>query len=113
MTQTDPNTVLVTGGAGFIGSHIADALVAGGRRVLILDDLSGGNRENLPAEAEFHQLDIRSAEAARLIESERVGTLVHHAAQMDVRRSTEDPAFDADVNILGTLNLLSAAVRDG
>ena len=113
MTQSDSNTVLVTGGAGFIGSHIADALVAAGRRVLVVDDLSGGIRENVPADAEFHQLDIRSPEAAELIESERVGTLVHEAAQMDVRRSTEDPAFDADVNVLGTLNLLSAAVSAG
>jgi UDP-glucose 4-epimerase len=113
MNRSDPNTVLVTGGAGFIASHVADALVAVGRRVLIVDDLSGGSLENVPAAAEFHQLDIRSPEAAALIESERVGTLIHHAAQMDVRRSTRDPVFDADVNILGTLNLLTAAVRAG
>jgi UDP-glucose 4-epimerase len=113
MKQSDSNTVLVTGGAGFIGSHIADAMVAAGRRVLVVDDLSGGNRENVPESAELHVLDIRSDEAAALIESESVGTIVHHAAQMDVRRSTEDPAFDADVNILGTLNLLAAAVRAG
>ncbi len=113
MTQPDPNTVLVTGGAGFIGSHVADALIAAGRRVLIVDDLSGGRRENLPGDAEFHELDIRSPEAARLVESERPGTLVHHAAQMDVRRSTDDPVFDADVNILGSLNLLRAAARAG
>ncbi len=113
MTKSDPSTVLVTGGAGFIGSHVADALVAAGRRVLIVDDLSGGKRENLPEVAEFHQLDIRSAEAAQLLEDERVGVLVHHAAQMDVRRSTEDPVFDADVNVLGTLNLLAAATRIG
>ncbi len=113
MAQTDLNTVLVTGGAGFIGSHIADALVAAGRRVIVVDDLSSGKRENVPAAAELHQLDIRSPEAAQLIESEQPATLVHLAAQMDVRRSTADPVFDADVNVLGTLNLVAAAVRAG
>jgi len=113
MKQSDPNTVLVTGGAGFIGSHISDAMIAAGRRVLVVDDLSGGRKENVPDAAELHVLDIRSEDAAALIESESVGTLVHHAAQMDVRRSTEDPVFDADVNVLGTLNLLAAAVRAG
>ncbi len=105
--------VLVTGGAGFIGSHVGEALLARGHRVLVVDDLSSGRRENLPAAAELHVLDVRSPEAARLLESEGVGVLVHHAAQMDVRRSTREPAFDADVNILGTLNLLEAAVRGG
>lgn len=102
------STVLVTGGAGFIGSHVTDALVQAGHRVLVVDDLSSGRRENVHAGAELHTLDICSPQAARLIETEGVEVLVHHAAQMDVRRSTEDPAFDAGINILGTLNLLGA-----
>ena len=101
-------TVCVTGGAGFIGSHVADALLARGHRVVIVDDLSSGRKENLPAAAEFHQLDIRSPEAAALIADAGVEVLVHHAAQMDVRRSVADPVNDASINVLGTLNLLEA-----
>ncbi len=102
------STVCVTGGAGFIGSHVADALVAAGHRVLIVDDLSSGRKQNVPTGAELHVLDIRSQEAARLLADERVEILVHHAAQMDVRRSVADPRFDADVNVGGLLNLLEA-----
>ena len=101
----------VTGGAGFIGSHVADALLAQGHRVLIVDDLSSGRKENVPPRAEFHQLDIRSPEAASLIRDGGVELLVHHAAQMDVRRSVADPVHDASVNILGTLNLLEGGRR--
>jgi UDP-glucose 4-epimerase len=104
-------TVCVTGGAGFIGSHVADALLAAGHRVLIVDDLSSGRKENVPAQAEFHRLDVRSAEAAALIRNAGIEVLVHHAAQMDVRRSVGDPVFDASVNILGTLNLLEGGRR--
>lgn len=106
-------TVLVTGGAGFIGSHVAEALLDVGHRVLVVDNLSSGRLDNVPEGAEFHELDIRSPEAAELIKSEKVDVLSHHAAQMDVRRSTEDPRFDAEVNILGTLNLLEACVEAG
>ncbi len=106
-------TSIVTGGAGFIGSHVADALTARGDRVLVIDDLSGGKRENVPAGAQLETLDIRSPEAARLVAQSGARTLFHLAAQMDVRRSVADPRFDADVNILGTLNLLEAAVRGG
>jgi len=106
-------TVCVTGGAGFIGSHVAEALVAAGHRVLIVDDLSSGRKENIPAGAEFHQLDIRSRQAAMLLERAGVEVLVHHAAQMDVRRSVADPCFDAEVNVVGTLNLLEAGRRGG
>jgi UDP-glucose 4-epimerase len=105
--------ILVTGGAGFIGSHIVDALLARGDRVTVLDDLSTGRRENLAPGAELHEMDIRSPEAARLVEDSAFEVIVHHAAQMDVRRSTADPRFDAEVNILGTLNLLQAAARSG
>ncbi|MGV8040900.1 MAG: NAD-dependent epimerase/dehydratase family protein [Thermoanaerobaculaceae bacterium] len=104
-------TVCVTGGAGFIGSHVADALVAAGHRVLIVDDLSSGRKENVPTGAELHALDIRSPEAAALVRDAGVEVLVHHAAQMDVRRSVADPVFDASVNVVGTLNLLEAGRR--
>jgi UDP-glucose 4-epimerase len=107
----EKRTICVTGGAGFIGSHIADACVAAGHRVLVLDDLSGGKRENVPAGAELCVADIRSPEAARWVADEGVEVLIHHAAQMDVRRSVADPVFDAEVNVVGTLNLLEAARR--
>ncbi|HEV8579379.1 MAG TPA: NAD-dependent epimerase/dehydratase family protein [Thermoanaerobaculia bacterium] len=106
-------TVCVTGGAGFIGSHVAEAFLAQGRRVLILDDLSGGRRENVPQGAELHVLDIRSPEAAGLVRESGIEILVHHAAQMDVRCSVENPVFDAEVNILGALNLAEAARLGG
>jgi len=111
--EKDRQTVLVTGGAGFIGSHIVDALVDLGLRVIVLDDLSSGRRENVNPAAELQVMDIRSAEAAKLIDEERPAVIFHFAAQMDVRRSTEDPAFDASINVLGTLNLLNAAVKAG
>jgi len=105
--------VCITGGAGFIGSHLAAAFVGQGCRVLVIDDLSSGRRENLPAEAEFHPLDIRSPEAAELLAGAGPDLLVHQAAQMDVRRSVADPVFDADVNVVGSLNLFEAARRGG
>lgn len=111
--QSESETVIVTGGAGFIGSHVVDALVDRGHRVLVIDDLSTGRRENVNPRAQLFEFDIRSDEAATLIEAENPRTLIHHAAQMDVRRSTEDPAFDASVNVLGTLNLTQAAVDAG
>jgi UDP-glucose 4-epimerase len=101
--------ICVTGGAGFIGSHVAEALVRDGHRVLILDDLSSGRKENVPEGAELIVADIRSEKAAGLIAESEVEVLIHHAAQMDVRRSVADPRFDADVNIGGLLNLLEAA----
>jgi UDP-glucose 4-epimerase len=108
-----PDSVCITGGAGFIGSHLADAFLAGGSRVLVLDDLSSGSRENVPRGAQLAVLDIRSQAAAERVERGGFDLLVHHAAQMDVRRSVADPVFDADVNVLGGLNLLEAARRGG
>ncbi len=105
--------VIVTGGAGFIGSHVAQALVNAGYQVLVVDDLSTGKTQNIPADATFHELDIRSPEAAALFEQYRPSMLFHLAAQMDVRKSVYDPVFDADVNIKGILNLLSAGVQNG
>jgi len=102
------STICVTGGAGFIGSHVAEAPVAKDHEVLIVDDLSSGRKENVPPGAELVVLDVRSDEAGLLLVDRGVEILVHHAAQMDVRRSVEDPRFDADVNILGILNLLEA-----
>jgi UDP-glucose 4-epimerase len=83
--------------------------VAAGHRVLIVDDLSSGSKENVPGESELFVLDVRSKEAGQLLVDRKVEILVHHAAQMDVRRSVANPVFDADVNILGLLNLLEAA----
>lgn len=109
--EVDRSTAIVTGGAGFIGSHLVDGLLDRGFRVLVIDDLSSGRIENLNEAADLHQIDIGSEEAAGLVVDSGAEVIFHHAAQMDVRRSTEDPLFDARVNILGTLNLLQAAVR--
>jgi UDP-glucose 4-epimerase len=105
--------VLITGGAGFIGSHIGDALVGQGHDVHVLDDLSSGNRGNVPDAATLHVMDVRSPEVAELFAAEKFEILVHHAAQMDVRKSVSDPRFDADVNIGGLLNLLEAGRSNG
>ena len=106
--------VLVTGGAGFIGSHVADAFLARGDRVWIVDDLSTGRRENVPAEATFLEADINDAALNQVFANAGGFDIVtHHAAQMDVRRSVEDPLFDARVNILGLLNVLECAVKYG
>ncbi|HEY1904884.1 MAG TPA: NAD-dependent epimerase/dehydratase family protein [Myxococcaceae bacterium] len=105
--------VLVTGGAGFIGSHVTDVFLDAGHEVWALDDLSSGRRENLRPEVKLVVADIRSADAARLVETGRFEVMCHLAAQMDVRRSVADPRFDADVNIAGFLNLLEAARKSG
>jgi UDP-glucose 4-epimerase len=103
--------VLVTGGAGFIGSHVCDELLARGHEVTALDNLSTGSRENLSPGVRLAVTDIRSAEAAALIASERPAAICHLAAQMDVRKSVDDPHFDAEVNIIGLLNILEAAQK--
>jgi UDP-glucose 4-epimerase len=105
--------VLVTGGAGFIGSHVCDQFVRAGHEVIALDNLSSGKKENLDPRVRLAVLDIRSPEAAELIRSEKPHAICHLAAQMDVRRSVEDPRFDAEANILGMLNLLEAARVSG
>jgi UDP-glucose 4-epimerase len=99
---------LITGGAGFIGSHVADLFVAKGWSVEIIDNLTSGKRENVPPAAKLRVLDIRSPDAAELVAFAGFDALIHLAAQMDVRRSVADPLFDASVNIVGTLNLLEA-----
>jgi len=105
--------IVVTGGAGFIGSHVVDAYVAAGHEVIVVDDLSTGHRENLNPRARFHALDIQDPRTAELLRDERPDVLNHHAAQMDVRRSVADPLFDARVNVLGTIHLLEAARQAG
>ena len=106
-------TILVTGGAGFIGSHVVDALLVGGHDVAIADNLSTGRRDNLNPRARFYEVDIRSPELARVFATERPEIVDHHAAQMDVRRSVADPLYDAGINILGSLNLLELARQHG
>jgi UDP-glucose 4-epimerase len=105
--------VLVTGGAGFIASHIVDAYVERGHEVFIFDDLSTGQKSNLNPKATFHQVDIADAKAVQWIEQIKPDVLNHHAAQMDVRHSVADPQFDARVNILGFINLLEACKNAG
>jgi UDP-glucose 4-epimerase len=101
--------ILVTGGAGFIGSHVVDTFLAEGYKVVVVDDLSTGRLSNLNPNAKFYQLDIRSPEMADIMSEERPDYIDHHAAQMDVRKSVEDPLFDADVNVLGSIKLIELA----
>jgi len=104
---------MVTGGAGFIASNVADMLLENGIEVEIIDDLSTGFAENVDPRALLHRLDIRSPHAATVIENGRFDIVCHHAAQMDVRRSVREPLFDADVNIRGSINILEACRRSG
>ena len=101
--------IVITGGAGFIGSNLADAFLAAGHDVAVIDNLSSGHREQVPAGARFYEADIRGEEAARVIAEEKPDVLCHHAAQMNVRFSVENPVYDADVNVLGMVRMLEAA----
>lgn len=105
--------VLITGGAGFIASHITDRYISEGYDVAIVDDLSSGKTENIHPKARFYKMDIRDKGISGIFEKERPDIVNHHAAQMDVRRSVSDPVFDADVNILGMLNLLQNSLQYG
>jgi len=105
--------VLVTGGAGFIGSHVVDALIEKGHTVVVVDDLSTGKVEHVNPQARFYHLDIRSPELGEIFQRERPELINHHAAHADVRRSVADPRYDAEVNILGSLNLLECARQNG
>src|SRR4051794_33636311 len=104
---------LVTGGAGFIGSHIVDALVADDYDVAVLDNLETGKLANLHPQARFYQLDIRDGDVRRVLEAERPDVVFHQAAQMSVKVSTDDPLHDAQVNVVGLVNMLEACVSAG
>src|SRR6476646_1565709 len=99
--------VLVTGGAGFIGSHIVDALIARGDRVTVVDNLSTGNRANVHPKAELQVIDVGDAAVTD------VDAVIHQAAQVDLRKSVSDPGFDAEVNVVGSVRLLEAAANAG
>jgi UDP-glucose 4-epimerase len=105
--------IVVTGGAGFIASHVVDAYIEIGHEVFVIDDFSTGQQENLNPRAQVESADISEGNAAKLIRDWKPDVLNHHAAQMDVRRSVVDPAFDASVNIVGFINLLEAAKHAG
>jgi UDP-glucose 4-epimerase len=99
-------SILLTGGAGFIGSHVADTLLNEGYRVVIIDNLSTGVRANIPPEAEFHNLDIRDSKVGDLFAATKFDAVIHHAGQINLRYSMREPATDAEVNIVGSLKIL-------
>ena len=100
--------ILVTGGAGFIGSNVADAFIAEGHNVFIIDNFSSGKDENVNPKAKVYRMDIRDTAVETIFRDEKIEVMCHHAAQMDVRKSVADPQFDASVNALGFLNLMEA-----
>src|SRR5437763_11057492 len=105
--------ILVTGGAGFIGSHVADGFRARGHEVAVVDDLSAGNRANLDPAIKLYEHDIRDANLEKVFEEFRPEVVDHHAAQSNVPASVADPVYDASVNVLGGLNLLRLAQKYG
>ena len=105
--------ILITGGAGFIGSHLADAFLARGWRVSIIDDLSTGDRRNVPGQAKFFEGDIRKAETLQLLDELRPDVVAHQAAQIDVRVSVRDPGADAETNVVASVRLLQKCVDAG
>jgi UDP-glucose 4-epimerase len=105
--------ILVTGGAGFIGSHVTDAFIEQGHEVVVIDNLVSGFTKNINPKAKFYKMDIQDEQVMKCFAEERFDVVDHHAAQMDVRRSVSDPVYDARNNILGTLNLLQASVNFG
>lgn len=105
--------ILVTGGAGFIGSHVVDAFIAEGHDVVVVDNLSTGKERNLNPRARLYKIDLRDPHLIDVFNTERPELVDHHAAQADVRKSVADPLYDADVNIHGTLNLLECARKTG
>jgi UDP-glucose 4-epimerase len=105
--------IVVTGGAGFIGSHLVDRFVGDGHTVMIVDDLSGGKRDNVHEQAQLVVADVRSAEAKAALIAFAPEVVCHHAAQMDVRKSVADPAFDASVNLVGLCNVMEGARASG
>ncbi len=102
--------ILVTGGAGFIGSHIADEYIRLGHKVVIIDNMSTGVREFINPKAEFYELDIRDSSVGDVFKKHSFDIINHHAAQIDLRKSVDDPKFDVDVNVVGSINLLQQAI---
>lgn len=105
MSTLKGKAIVVTGGAGFIGSHVVDALVASGYRVSVIDDLSTGKRKNVNPSATLYKMDIRSPEVSKVFKEERPAYVFHYAAQANLRKSIEDPIWDARINIIGSLNV--------
>lgn len=105
--------ILVTGGAGFIASHITDALISEGHQVTIIDDLSSGFKKNINPKAKFAKVNICDKNLSQIFEKGEFEVINHHAAQMDVRRSVKNPEYDATTNILGTINLLQNCIKYG
>ena len=105
----EPKTALVTGGAGFIGSHLVDRLLSLGHKVVVIDNLSTGKLKNLNPSATFHHLDITQPSVTEVFQREQPDLVFHLAAQVSVTQSTRDPFHDSDVNVFGTLRLLEAA----
>src|SRR5438309_11696211 len=105
--------ILVTGAAGFIASHIAEAFIAKGHEVVVVDNLSTGRRENLPKGARFVEIDLTSPDLLDIVKEIRPEIVDHHAAHADVRQSVDDPAYDAQVNVVGMLSLIRATVESG
>lgn len=103
--------ILITGGAGFIGSHIAEAYVAEGFNVIVVDNLSTGKVENIPKEAEFENIDIRSPNIEHLLKRHKVDIVNHHAANVSLKKSMREPISDAKINVTGTLNLLQSCSK--
>ena len=103
--------ILVTGGAGFIASHVVDAYINEGHSVTVIDDLSTGFEKNVNPKANFVKKDICETDLIKLFEKGKFDVVNHHAAQMDVRKSVADPAYDANTNIIGTINLLQSSIK--
>lgn len=111
--SNEKRRILVTGGAGFIASHVAEAYLAAGNDVWVVDDLSSGKRENVPEGATFVEMDVGDPDLRNLFREVRFDLVNHHAAQIDVRVSVADPAKDARINVLGLLNVAEAALEVG
>jgi len=105
--------IIVTGGTGFIGSHLVDRLIEKGHKVIIIDNLSTGKKENLNPKAKFYKADIRSPKISQIFKKEKPKAVFHYAAQADIRKSTEEPIESASINILGTLNVLENCKKFG